>query len=483
MGWIRRERAVAGSAVVAALLLLAVAPPVGAQTVRVRRSVASLTSAQLDALRTGIAAMKARPASDPTSWAYQANIHGTVDAPARAAWSTCQHGSFFFLSWHRMYLFYFERILRAASGSADLTLPYWDYSRPDQRALPEPFRVPAEASNALFVRQRAAAANAGGELPESAVDAQESLQAIAFSTSSAAGTSFGGRRLAQPNHFSSFPGRLEQQPHNVIHVLLGGTDGWMSDPDFAAQDPIFWLHHANIDRLWSRWLALGGGRANPTDGVWLDTRFAFFDERGTRVEMTGRQVVDTAAQLEYRYDDQPEAPPSPETAPRPQPPPGPLESVGVSTNAMELTGRPARTAIRLGPTERRDLTEAAPVPRGYVLTFERIRYDRNPGVYYEVYLGLREGETPDPRGPHYAGNLAVFALKPHGRQGAEAGEQSALSLDVTRAIERLRAAGRLGSGDLSVSFVPRGITPPGGAEAAPTAAPPLSFERVRLSTY
>jgi hypothetical protein len=482
VGGTRRDRGFASSAIIAALLLLVPVAPAGAQAVRVRRSIASLTSAQLDALRAGIAAMKARPASDPTSWAYQANIHGTVDSPARTAWSTCQHGSFFFLSWHRMYLYYFERILRAASGSADLTLPYWDYSRPDQRALPEAFRVPAEASNSLFVRQRAAAANQGGTLPESAVDTQESLQAIDFSTSSAGGTSFGGRRLAQPSHFSSFPGRLEQQPHNVIHVLLGGPDGWMSDPDFAAQDPIFWLHHANIDRLWSRWLALGGGRANPTDAVWLDTRFAFLDERGTRVEMTGRQVVDTAAQLEYRYDDQPEAAPPPEAAPRPQPPRGPLESVGVSTNAMELRGRPARTAIRLGPTARRDPTAAAAPPRGYVLTFERIRYDRNPGVYYEVYLGLREGETPDPHGPHYAGNLAAFALKPHGRQGAEAGEQPTLSLDVTRAIERLREAGRLG-GDLSVSFVPRGITPPGGAEAAPQAAPPLSFERVRLSTY
>jgi hypothetical protein len=482
---VRRSRTLAVSAIGATLLLLLLIPalPAGAQGVRVRRSIASLTAAQLDALRAGIAAMKARPASDPTSWAYQANIHGTVDSPARPAWSTCQHGNFYFLSWHRMYLYYFERILRAASGSADLTLPYWDYSRPEQRALPEPFRIPPDAANPLFVRQRAPAANQGGTLPESAVDAQESLLPIDFSTSSSGGTSFGGRRLAEPSHFSSFPGSLEQQPHNVVHVLLGGPDGWMSDPDFAAQDPIFWLHHANIDRLWSRWLALGGGRANPTDAGWLDTRFAFFDERGTRVEMTGRQVVDTAAQLEYRYDDQPEAPSPPEAAPAPQRPPAPLESVGVSTSAMELRGRPARTAIPLGATERRDLTESAAAPRGYVLTFEGIRYDRNPGVYYEVYLGLPEGETPDPRGPHYAGNLAVFALKPHEGQGAEAGERPTLSIDVTRAIRRLREAGRLQSGDLSVSFVPRGITPPGGPEAAPAAAPPVSFERVRLSSY
>jgi hypothetical protein len=92
VGRTRRDRAFAGSAVGAALLLLVPVTPADAQAVRVRRSIASLTSAQLDALRTGIAAMKARAASDPTSWAYQANIHGTVDSPARAGWSTCQHG-------------------------------------------------------------------------------------------------------------------------------------------------------------------------------------------------------------------------------------------------------------------------------------------------------------------------------------------------------------------------------------------------------
>ena len=63
--------------------------------------------------------MKARDPSDPTSWRFQANIHGTRDEIPDAfadVWATCQHGTFFFLSWHRMYLYYFERILRAASA-------------------------------------------------------------------------------------------------------------------------------------------------------------------------------------------------------------------------------------------------------------------------------------------------------------------------------------------------------------------------------
>ncbi|CAE6511666.1 unnamed protein product [Rhizoctonia solani] len=46
-------------------------------------------------------------------------------------------------------------------------------------------------------------------------------------------------------------GSLEQ-PHNTLHLVLGGI-GHMMDPDFANFDPIFYLHHCNIDRLLAFW--------------------------------------------------------------------------------------------------------------------------------------------------------------------------------------------------------------------------------------
>ncbi|KAL2672722.1 hypothetical protein Neosp_013436 [[Neocosmospora] mangrovei] len=53
--------------------------------------------------------------------------------------------------------------------------------------------------------------------------------------------------------------------HNVVHGLVGGmgrTTGHMGDPAYAAFDPIFWLHHANIDRLLAIWQGL---RENPDE--------------------------------------------------------------------------------------------------------------------------------------------------------------------------------------------------------------------------
>ena len=82
----------------------------------VRKDIFTLDPAgpEIASLRNGIAVMMSRPATDPTSWIYQANIHGTFDSiTSGQIWNQCRHGSYFFFSWHRMYIFYFEKILRA----------------------------------------------------------------------------------------------------------------------------------------------------------------------------------------------------------------------------------------------------------------------------------------------------------------------------------------------------------------------------------
>ena len=107
------------------------------------------TSPVIAGYKTAIAAMQALPANDPRSWLYQANIHGTYDSPSQPSWNTCQHGSFFFLSWHRMYLYWFERIVRHYSGVRGWALPYWNYADAAQRQIPSMFRTPTSASQCL----------------------------------------------------------------------------------------------------------------------------------------------------------------------------------------------------------------------------------------------------------------------------------------------------------------------------------------------
>jgi Common central domain of tyrosinase/Polyphenol oxidase middle domain len=303
-----------------------------AQAGGIRRSIFALdpNGPEVASLRHGIQAMKRRSdsnPSDPTGWVYQANMHSTLDSPARTAWNTCQHGSFFFFSWHRMYLYYFERILRAASGDPNLALPYWNYTDdpnvadPGQRQLPLAFRQPAVECgspptswdttpncNPLFVSNRGPGINAGTTfLQPGAVDYSRAFTCTNFEapggTMCSSSFGFGGGGISQPAHFDGAYGALELTPHNAVHV---GVGGWMGDPDFAARDPIFFLHHANVDRLWSHWLARGGGRQDPTtDQVWMNTTFTFFDENGQQVQLSGKDILNTASQLSYCYDDEP----------------------------------------------------------------------------------------------------------------------------------------------------------------------------------
>ena len=79
-----------------------------------------------------IAAMQDLASDEPRSWSYQSAMHGTWATPPDPLWNGCQHGSWFFLPWHRMYIWYFERIVRshvvADGGPADWALPYWNYT-------------------------------------------------------------------------------------------------------------------------------------------------------------------------------------------------------------------------------------------------------------------------------------------------------------------------------------------------------------------
>jgi hypothetical protein len=45
-----------------------------------------------------------------------------------------------------------------------------------------------------------------------------------------------------------------ETPHNSIHDVIGGEGGNMSDISISAFDPIFWLHHCNMDRFFYQWI-------------------------------------------------------------------------------------------------------------------------------------------------------------------------------------------------------------------------------------
>jgi hypothetical protein len=79
----------------------------------------------------------------------------------------------------------------------------------------------------------------------------------------------------------------------------------MADFATVGGDPLFYLHHANLDRIWESWNRLG--HTNPTDPKYLNRTFAYGDRSGKRVDLPVT-AADRVAQLGYEYDAYEKAP-------------------------------------------------------------------------------------------------------------------------------------------------------------------------------
>ncbi|MEP6915128.1 MAG: tyrosinase family protein [Acidobacteriota bacterium] len=458
---------------------------------RIRKNVWKLKSTDktLVLYERAVTAMQQKPIADSGSWRFQGAIHEyrrqfdplatSTDVLPRAAdqkkfWNQCQHGSWYFLSWHRMYLHHFESIVAAEvkkiDPSVDWTLPYWNYSDdadPNARLLPPTFRSAKKAdgtANALFVGSRTPACNAGQPFADDAdVAIAGPLREPDF-VSLAFGTGFGGPQTTFM-HGGQLIGSLEVSPHGNMHMAIGGL---MQQFFTAALDPIFWLHHANIDRLWQVWLDRDRTHTNPAS-VWpTAVRFYFIDAAGARIKMSSRQVIDTTAvPLSYTYDDTSDplsAVPTIIHTPRAavmtkkKTPP---ELVGATRKSFTLDTPVvhARFAAKPRPTSR-SAAVAGAGPRRVFLNIEKL-VSKEPAPSYDVYLNVPEGQDPKDNPHLFVGRLPMFGLVEASTRGAgSTGNGLQYALDITNLYAHVSALPGWDPNDLRVSFVPaRGGAP------------------------
>lgn len=199
-----------------------------------------------DELRTRIDQIYGNPAAGTPQAAWK--------QAALACWGTCPHGSPWFTTWHRWYLYYFEQICRAMCGDASFTLPYWNYGSNTSTAqqLPAMFRtLPTDPKdhNPLYFDDRGlgypntqasgtqnVAMNQGGYMPFTQSNYRPSRDAKAMFPSD---TTF--IDVTAPHDYAmGFTGRMECVPHDMVHDNVGG---WMGSIPSAAGDPIFYAHH------------------------------------------------------------------------------------------------------------------------------------------------------------------------------------------------------------------------------------------------
>ena len=138
-------------------------------------------------------------------------------------------------------------------NAPNFAMPYWNWTK--NRKLPIAFTVhtkPDGTANALFNSTRKLAAT--GSIPSEAVSAA-TMQSIYLQTKF---TSFGSGSVltGDSQRKKVIMGMLEATPHNTVHNTIAGDMATMLSP----RDPIFFLHHANIDRIWASSKSAGWGQ-------------------------------------------------------------------------------------------------------------------------------------------------------------------------------------------------------------------------------
>jgi tyrosinase len=133
-----------------------------------------------------------------------------------------------FLSWHRLYLHKLEQAMQAIDSQA--FIPYWRWTK--DRAIPQWM---LGFTPTVSVPSQGLITVARNPQPPAELPKQARITSILAHTT-----------------YTDFTTDLESRPHNRVHMWVNGT---MSNIPTAPADPLFWMHHAMIDRIWSMWQA------------------------------------------------------------------------------------------------------------------------------------------------------------------------------------------------------------------------------------
>ncbi|MEE9394254.1 MAG: tyrosinase family protein [Planctomycetota bacterium] len=197
------------------------------------------------------------------------------------------HGGPIFLPWHRMYLIRLEQQLQRVLADPNFALPYWDWAADGEIQPPNQqwqtilwssthlgdarnevnsgqlgaMRVRLWQSGGVLwsIDPRPIERDAGRDVPD-LPNEDDVIQA--HQESQYDQPSWG---MGSVSHRNRLEGWLNgPQLHNRVHVWVGGD----MSPGTSPNDPVFFLNHCNVDRIWEAWMANHGRvyRPSPTEG-------------------------------------------------------------------------------------------------------------------------------------------------------------------------------------------------------------------------
>ena len=154
-----------------------------------------------------------------------------------------------FLPWHRAFVSVVEKRLQKINPS--ITIPYWDWSFDWANPLKSPIFSSELGLNVQVGPRGDCRYRRQFPRPHCLARNYDSTNFTAFYPSETIDAVVRSAR-----DFDQIRQRIEWVPHGLVHAAVGGPEGDMTAMH-STNDPIFWLHHANVDRLWWNWQQSG----------------------------------------------------------------------------------------------------------------------------------------------------------------------------------------------------------------------------------
>ncbi|XVE93644.1 hypothetical protein REPUB_Repub01dG0211900 [Reevesia pubescens] len=428
--------------------------------VRLRRPVQHVDEDYIAKYNKALSIMKSLPFGDPRSFTRQANMHCLFCTGAYEQQNSNTelniHRTWLFFPWHRMMIYFHERIIGNLIGDDTFALPLWTWDTPEGMVIPD---IYVNTNLAFFHTERDLShfpprmADLNYVLPERILSPEDQLETnLAFMynqmVSGARKTElFMGCTYKANDGYCNGPGTIEQAPHNTLHTWIGSSlnPGREDMGKFysAARDPIFYAHHTNIDRLWEAWREIHNHELDITDPDWLDSFFFFYDENLQLVRVKVRDVLDIT-KLGYAYEEVDR--PWLNKRPAPSVPPkqarqilktreneNQLSSNHVSTSDFRPHGRALDTSLTVKLYRSKDHLIKKERKEEETIVVHGIEVKGDAYVKFDVYVNLIDETKISPKFREFAGTFAQIP------GGGKMMKKITLKLGVSELLQDLEA--------------------------------------------
>ncbi|XP_051126064.1 polyphenol oxidase I, chloroplastic-like [Andrographis paniculata] len=395
--------------------------------------------------------------TDPRGFMQQANIHcaycnGAHDQPGYPNLDIQIHNSWLFFPFHRWYLYFYERILGSLIDDPDFAIPFWNWDNPKGMQMP-----------AIFDRDKSPIYNVNrnpDHRGRSIIDlgfsrATDEIQLVVNnlsvvhnemirSVNSTLDFMGAAYRAGDPPGNGGSAGSSERGSHVSAHVWVGNPANKyredMGNFYSAGRDPLFYCHHANVDRLWKIWTGLKTDVPKSiSDPDFLNAGFLFYNEKKELVRV---KVADCLNMEKLGYDYERVDTPWLNYRPSKKAAAADIKKLAANAEAAEKI-----FPLTLNKIVRVLVPKSAKGKADEVLVLEDIETDSTKFIKFDIFINDEDDIPSELDRAEYAG---TFAQVPH-RTKEKKGKTS-INLKLTDVYEDIE----VGDDDtIVVTIIPR----------------------------